>query len=122
MPCTRLPFKHRTCLLTPTAGAKAGLNETVYLATTFAAIGALLANEVASTPRASAAGFWVRAAAGATAAAALAAPLERPLQAATGGWLGAMHVTFAGCDAAFWALGAYLAMSKGYSWAGVKRV
>lgn len=106
--------------LTPCAptGVKVGLNELIYLATTFAAIGVLWLNEVGATPAASAAGRWVRAAGYCAAAAALAALIEAPLQSATGGWLGAMQLTFAGCDAAFWALGVYLAAAKGYVPAG----
>jgi hypothetical protein len=93
--------------------SRVGLNETVYIATTLAAVHVLWHNEVARTPTAAPGGRAARGAAAAAAALVCAGLADRPLVLATNGWLAASHVAFAACDAAFACLWAYLLAGRG---------
>jgi hypothetical protein len=87
---------------------KAGLNESIYLATTLAAAWTLWCNDVLSTPAGAPGAAAVRLAAAAAAALCGAGLLDRPLVLASSGWLAAIHLAFAACNVAFLGLWAYL--------------
>lgn len=89
-------------------GVRCWLNEAIYIFTTLYATGVLYINEVLPAPRGTAEAWHIRAAGAGALVLTLAAQFDRPLRAATGGWLSGVHAAFLACDVAFLQLGKYL--------------